>query len=88
MIARLALKEAGITYEPVFMDIHGRMSQQLPDRVRINLNMTAPTPVLLGAHSQVECFPFDRKNRSDRKTLKINKLEHVLINENADISES
>ncbi len=46
MIARLALKEAGITYEPVFVDIHIHASQQQPDYVRLNPNMTAPTLVL------------------------------------------
>ena len=46
MIARLALQEAGIAYAPVFMDIHVHMSQQLPDYVRLNPNMTVPTLVL------------------------------------------
>ena len=46
MIARLALAEAGIAYEPVFVDIHYRMSQQEPDYVRLNPNMTVPTLVL------------------------------------------
>lgn len=46
MIARLALSEGGITYEPVFVDIHFRMSQQQPDYVRLNPNMTVPTLVL------------------------------------------
>ena len=31
MIARLALAEGGVAYEPVFVDIHFRMSQQEPD---------------------------------------------------------
>jgi glutathione S-transferase len=43
MIARLALAEAGIPYEPVFVDIHFKMSQQRPDYVRLNPNMTVPT---------------------------------------------
>lgn len=46
MIARLALKEAGIIYTPVFMDIHIHASQQQPDYVRLNPNMTVPTLVL------------------------------------------
>jgi tetrachloro-p-hydroquinone reductive dehalogenase len=46
MIARLALAEGGIAYEPVFVDIHFRMSQQQPDYVRLNPNMTVPTLVL------------------------------------------
>lgn len=45
MIARLALKEAGILYTPVFMDIHIHASQQQPDYVRLNPNMTVPTLV-------------------------------------------
>jgi glutathione S-transferase len=45
MIARLALAEAGIAYEPVFMDIHRRGSQQKPAYVRLNPNMTVPTLV-------------------------------------------
>jgi tetrachloro-p-hydroquinone reductive dehalogenase len=48
MIARLALHEGGIDYEPVFVDIHARMSQQQPDYVRLNPNMTVPTLVLPG----------------------------------------
>lgn len=43
MIARLALAEAGLAYEPVFIDIHYRMDQQQPDYVRLNPNMTVPT---------------------------------------------
>jgi len=46
MVARLALAEGGIAYEPVFVDIHFRMSQQQPDYVRLNPNMTVPTLVL------------------------------------------
>jgi ganglioside-induced differentiation-associated protein 1 len=46
MIARLALAEGGIAYEPVFVDIHFRMSQQQPDYVRLNPGMTVPTLVL------------------------------------------
>lgn len=46
MIARLALAEGGIAWEPVFVDIHARMSQQQPDYVRLNPNMTVPTLVL------------------------------------------
>lgn len=46
MIARLALHEAGIVYAPVFMDIHVHASQQQPDYVRLNPNMTVPTLVL------------------------------------------
>ena len=48
MIARLALKEGGIAYEPVFVDIHVHISQQLPDYARLNPNMTVPTLVLPG----------------------------------------
>lgn len=46
MIARLALAEAGIAYERVFLDIHRRMEQQKPDYARLNPNMTIPTLVL------------------------------------------
>jgi len=46
MIARLALAEGGIAYEPVFVDIHYRSSQQQPDYVRLNPNMTVPTLLL------------------------------------------
>jgi tetrachloro-p-hydroquinone reductive dehalogenase len=46
MIARLALAEGGIAHEPVFVDIHFRMSQQQPDYVRLNPGMTVPTLVL------------------------------------------
>jgi ganglioside-induced differentiation-associated protein 1 len=48
MIARLALQEGGITYEPVFLDIHLRMSQQQPDYARLNAAMTVPTLELPG----------------------------------------
>lgn len=46
MIARLALAEGGIAYEPVFVEIHYRVGQQQPDYVRLNPNMTVPTLVL------------------------------------------
>jgi glutathione S-transferase len=46
MIARLALIEGGIAYEPVVVDIHLKMVQQQPDYVRLNPNMTVPTLVL------------------------------------------
>ena len=46
MIARLALAEGGIAHERVFVDIHVRRSQQQPDYVRLNPNMTVPTLVL------------------------------------------
>ena len=46
MIARLALAEGGVAHERVFVDIHVRMSQQQPDYVRLNPNMTVPTLVL------------------------------------------
>src|SRR6185437_6091574 len=46
MIARLALAEGGVAYEPVFEEIHVRMRQQQPDYVRLNPNMTVPTLVL------------------------------------------
>lgn len=45
MIARLALAEAGVVYDRVFMDIHRRMEQQRPVYVRLNPNMTIPTLV-------------------------------------------
>jgi Glutathione S-transferase, N-terminal domain len=51
MIARLALAEGGIAYEPVFVEIHFRMAQQQPDYVRLNPNMTVPTLVLADASS-------------------------------------
>ncbi|HZD91535.1 MAG TPA: glutathione S-transferase family protein [Pseudolabrys sp.] len=47
-IARLALAEAGLAYEPVVVDILFRMSQQQPDYARLNSNMTVPTLVLPG----------------------------------------
>jgi glutathione S-transferase len=46
MIARLALAEGGVAYEPVFMDIHARMSQLRPDYVRLNPGLSVPTLVL------------------------------------------
>lgn len=46
MIARLALVEGGIAYEPIVVDIHLKMTQQQPDYVRLNANMTVPTLVL------------------------------------------
>jgi ganglioside-induced differentiation-associated protein 1 len=46
MIARLALIEGGVAYEPVVVDIHLKMAQQQPDYVRLNPNMTVPTLVL------------------------------------------
>ncbi|TAL79144.1 MAG: glutathione S-transferase family protein [Beijerinckiaceae bacterium] len=48
MIARLALAESGLVYERVFVDIHLRASQQRPDYVRLNPNMTVPSPTLPG----------------------------------------
>ena len=48
MIARLALAEASIAYEAVFVDIHFRGSQQSPAYARLNPNMTVPTLVLPG----------------------------------------
>ena len=48
MIARLALAEGGVAYDPVFMDIHARASQQSPDYVKLNPNMTVPTLVMPG----------------------------------------
>lgn len=48
MIARLALAEGGVTYEPVFVDIHFRKEQQRPDYVRLNPHMSVPTLVLPG----------------------------------------
>ena len=48
MIARLALAEAGIDHDQVFVDIHVRGRQQTPDYVRLNPNMTVPTLVLPG----------------------------------------
>src|SRR6185436_4351938 len=46
MIARLALVEGDIAYEPIVVDIHLKMVQQQPDYVRLNPNMTVPTLVL------------------------------------------
>ncbi|MEP9352217.1 glutathione S-transferase [Xanthobacter sp. KR7-65] len=46
MIARLALAEGGVAYEPVLMDILRRRGQQRPDYVRLNPHMTVPTLVL------------------------------------------
>jgi glutathione S-transferase len=46
MIARLALVEGGVAYEPIVVDIHLKMVQQQPDYVRLNPNMTVPTLVL------------------------------------------
>ncbi|HVZ08342.1 glutathione S-transferase family protein [Rhodopila sp.] len=46
MIARLALAEGHVDYDPVYMDIHVRKSQQEPGYVRLNPNMTVPTLVL------------------------------------------
>ena len=48
MIARLALTEAGIDHEQVFVDILFRGSQQLPAYARLNPYMTVPTLVLPG----------------------------------------
>lgn len=48
MIARLALAEVGIDYKPVLVDIHIRMTQQSPDYVRLNPNMSVPTLTLTG----------------------------------------
>ena len=48
MIARLALAEASIAYEAVFVDIHFRGNQQSPAYARLNPNMTVPTLVLPG----------------------------------------
>ncbi len=45
MITRLALAECGLAFEPVFVDIHFRMSRQQPDYVRLNPGMTVPTLV-------------------------------------------
>jgi glutathione S-transferase len=46
MIARLALAEGAIAYERLFVDIHLRLSQEQPDYVRLNPNMTVPTLVM------------------------------------------
>lgn len=48
MIARLALAEAGIDHEQVFVDILFRGGQQLPAYARLNPQMTVPTLVLPG----------------------------------------
>lgn len=48
MIARLALSEAGIDHEQVFVDILFRGSQQLSAYARLNPQMTVPTLVLSG----------------------------------------
>ena len=44
-IARLALAEAGLDHEQVFVDIHLRASQQSPAYARLNPNLTVPTLV-------------------------------------------
>lgn len=46
MIARLALAEGGIAYEPEMVEIHRRLEQMRPDYVRLNPKMTVPTLVL------------------------------------------
>lgn len=48
MIARLALTEAGIDHEQVFVDILFRGSQHLPAYARLNPQLTVPTLVLPG----------------------------------------
>ena len=48
MIARLALAEARLDYEPIFVDIHARMSQQSPDYARLNFSMSVPALVMPG----------------------------------------
>lgn len=48
MIARLALTEAGIDHEQVYVDILFRGSQQSPAYARLNPHMTVPTLVLPG----------------------------------------
>ena len=47
-IARLALAEAGIDYEQIFIDILFRGSQRLAPYARLNRSMTVPTLVLPG----------------------------------------
>ena len=46
MIARLALVEAGIDHEQIFVDILFRGNQQAPAYARLNPGMTVPTLVL------------------------------------------
>ena len=48
MIARLALAEAGVDHEQVFVDILFRGSQQSPWYARLNPNLAVPTLVLPG----------------------------------------
>ena len=48
MIARLALAEAGIDHEQVYVDILFRGSQQSPWYARFNPNLAVPTLVLPG----------------------------------------
>ena len=48
MVARLALAEAGIAHEQVFVDIHVRAAQQSPAYARLNPNLTVPTLVWPG----------------------------------------
>ena len=48
MIARLALAEAGIDHDQIFMDILFRGDQRLPAYARLNPNMTVPTLELTG----------------------------------------
>jgi tetrachloro-p-hydroquinone reductive dehalogenase len=46
MIARLALVEAKIAFDPIPVDIHRRVAQFEPEYARINPNMTVPSLVL------------------------------------------
>ncbi|MGI4944881.1 MAG: glutathione S-transferase family protein [Janthinobacterium lividum] len=66
MISRLALVEAGIDYEPVFVDIHFRMTQQSPDYARLNPNMSVPTLALMDRNIDqsrlIAEFAFSRAN--------------------------
>lgn len=73
MIARLALVEANIVHEEVFVDIHFRGSQHSPDYVRLNPNMTVPTLILPGRildqSREILCFALgDDDARLDPET--------------------
>jgi glutathione S-transferase len=47
-IARLALAEAGLDHDEIFVDIHFRGTQQSPWYARLNPNLSVPTLVLPG----------------------------------------
>lgn len=76
MIARLALSEANIAHEEVFVDIHLRGRQQSPAYVPPNPNMTVPTLVLPGRvldqSRDILCFSLgDDDARLDPDTARV-----------------